>query len=173
VRADGDPRAMLPQIRHEIMAVDANVPISEDLPFSDALADRFQPVRMASTFLICFGALALLLSAIGLHGILAFIVSQRTREIGIRMALGAERRDVAGMILRKAGCLVLAGAMVGLIAAVASARFLASVLYGVRPHDPLVFLVAPVVLLGVALLASYLPARRAMGVAPMAALRHG
>jgi predicted permease len=172
VRVAGDPRAMLPQIRREIMAVDANVPISEDRPFSDALAERFQPVRMASTFLICFGALALLLSAIGLHGILAFTVSQRTREIGIRMALGAERRDVAGMILRQAGWLALAGALIGLIAAVASARFLASYLYGVRPHDPWVFLAAPVVLLGVALLASYLPARRAMGVDPMAALRH-
>jgi putative ABC transport system permease protein len=172
VRVAGDPRAMLPLIRKEIETVDPKVPISEDRPFRDWLADEFQPVRMAGTFVIGFGALALFLCAIGLHGILAFTVSRRTREIGIRMALGAERGEVARMILRQGTGLALLGAGIGIAAAFASARLLASFLYGVRPYDPATFIVAPVVMIGVALLASYLPTRRAMRVDPMTALRH-
>ncbi len=172
VRVRGDPAAMLPRIRKEILAVDSTVPISEDRPLIDALAEEFQPVRMASTFLVCLGALALFLSSIGLHGILAFTVSQRTREIGIRMALGAERSDVAGMIVRQGVSLAVTGAAIGAVAALASGRYLASFLYGVKTYDMLVFCMAPVVLVGFALLACYIPARRAMKVDPMVALRY-
>jgi predicted permease len=172
VRVAGDPATMLLLIRKEIAAVNPDVPISEDRPLTEWLDYSFQPVRVASTMLICFGALALFLSALGLYGVLAFTVSQRTREIAIRIALGAERSDVARLVVREGALLALAGAALGLIAAFASARFLASLLYGVLPYDPLTFLVGPVVLVGVALLASYLPARRAMRVDPMVALRY-
>jgi predicted permease len=172
VHVSGDPRAMLPAIRKAILEVDSNVPISEDRPFLDWLADEFQPVRMASAFLVCFGALALFLSMIGLHGILAFTVSQRTREIGIRIALGAERSDVGRMVVLQGLSLAFGGALIGTIAALASSRYLASFLYGVRAYDLFVWLIVPAVLICVALFASYLPARRVMHVDPMVALRY-
>jgi predicted permease len=172
IRVAGNPQVFLPQIRKTISAVDPNVPIFAVRSFRDALADEFQPVSMASTFVICFGALALFLSAIGLHGILAFYVGQRTREIGIRMALGAERSNVAGLVLRQAAALAFTGVVVGIVAALVSVRYLASFLYGVKPYDPLVFAGGAAVIVCVALLASYIPVRRAMRVDPMVALRY-
>ena len=118
-----------------------------------------------------FAGLAVLLASIGIYGVLAYIVGQRSREIGIRMALGARPGDILGMFLRKGVALAGAGIVAGLIASASTASLLASVLYGVRPHDPAVFLIVPVILLAVAALASYLPARRATKVHPMNALR--
>ena len=113
----------------------------------------------------------MLLASIGIYGVLAYIVGQRSREIGIRMALGARRGDILSMFLRKGVALAGMGIVAGLIASASTASLLASVLYGVRPHDPAVFLIVPVILLAVAALASYLPARRATKVDPMSALR--
>ncbi|HEV2386210.1 MAG TPA: ABC transporter permease [Candidatus Acidoferrales bacterium] len=171
VRMAGDPRAMLPLLRRTAASVDPNVPISEDRPMREWLADEFSPVRMAGTSLVCFAGLALLLSAIGLYGILAFTVSQRTREIAVRMALGAGRSGVAKQVVRRGALLGLTGTAIGLAAALAGGRLVASWLYGVRGYDPIALLAGPVLLIGVALVASYLPARRASSVDPAAALR--
>jgi predicted permease len=172
VRVTGDARTMLPAIRREIVSVDPNVPISEDRPLTEWLDYSFLSVRAAGTLLACFSALALFLSAIGLYGVLASAVSQRTREIAIRMALGAGRSDVAKMVVRQGATLALIGTAIGLAAAFASARLLASFLYGIGEHDVFTTLAMPAILLMVALLASYLPARRATRVDPMAALRY-
>jgi ABC-type antimicrobial peptide transport system permease subunit len=118
-----------------------------------------------------FAALAVLLASIGIYGLLAYVVGQRSREIGIRMALGARRDDILRMFLGKGVALAGAGIVAGLVVSASTASMMASLLYGVRPHDPAVFLIVPLLLLAVAALASYLPARRATKVNPMIALR--
>ena len=118
-----------------------------------------------------FAGLAVLLASIGIYGLLAYIVGQRSREIGIRMALGARRKDILSMFLRKGVALAGVGIVAGLVFSVSTASMMASLLYGVRPHDPAVFLIVPLLLLAVTALASYLPARRATKVDPMFALR--
>jgi len=112
-----------------------------------------------------------LLASIGIYGLLAYIVGQRSREIGIRMALGARREDILRMFLCQGFALAGVGIVAGLVFSASTASLMASLLYGVRPHDPAVFLIVPLLLLGVAALASYLPARRATKVDPMIALR--
>ncbi len=172
VRVAGDPAGMLPVLLREVAAVDAALPLSEAYPMTERLKFAFAPVRMATTALSFFGALAVFLSALGLYGVLAFAVSQRTREIGIRMALGAQPGNVMRMVLRQGALLALAGLGIGLSAAMLSSRMLASLLYGVPAHDAATFLQTSAVLLSVALLACWLPARRATKVDPMTALRY-
>jgi ABC-type antimicrobial peptide transport system permease subunit len=172
IRVTGDPRAMLRTIRREIAAIDPDVPISEDRPLTEWLDYTFGPVRAARTMLLSFSVLAVFLSAIGLYGVLASTVSQRTREIAIRMALGADRRDVGRLVVRQGAALALAGAAIGLGAALLSGRALAGFLYGIGWYDPVTVAATCAGLLGVALLAAYLPARRAMRVDPMVALRY-
>ncbi len=113
----------------------------------------------------------MLLASIGIYGLLAYMVSQRSREIGIRMALGARRDDVVKLFLQKGVVLASVGITAGVIVSASTASMMASLLYGVRPHDPVVFLVVPLLLLAVAVLASYIPARRAARVNPIVALR--
>ncbi|HEY6212842.1 MAG TPA: ABC transporter permease [Vicinamibacterales bacterium] len=172
VRVAGDPRAMLQTIRQAIAAADPSVPISEDRPLTEWLDYTFGPVRAAGRMLIAFSVLAVFLSAIGLYGVLASTVSQRTREIAIRMALGAESGDVARLVVRQGAVLALAGTGIGVVVALMSARALSSFLYGVSLYDPLTVVATCVGLIGIALVASYLPARRAMRVDPMVALRY-
>jgi putative ABC transport system permease protein len=171
VRVAGDPRAMLARIRRELAAVDPHVPISEDYPLVDRLSYEFQPLRVAMVLLLCLGALALVLSAIGVYSVVATAASHRTREMAIRMALGATRGNVGGLLVRQAARLAIGGVAVGLSAALASAHFLAALLYGVHASDLVSFAVAPIVLVAVTLLASYVPARRLMRVEPTEALR--
>jgi putative ABC transport system permease protein len=130
------------------------------------------PVFLAQSVLVGSGAMALFLSAIGLYAILAFAVSRRTREIGIRIALGAVPKDVITLLLWQGVGLVLIGTAIGLLMALATTRLLSSWLYGVRARDPMTFAVGAVLLIGVALLACYIPARRATKVDPMVALRY-
>jgi ABC-type antimicrobial peptide transport system permease subunit len=118
-----------------------------------------------------FAGLALLLASIGIYGLLAYMVGQRSREIGIRMALGARREVILRMFLLRGMVLAGAGVVAGLVLSAASAPLIASLLYGVRPHDPAVFLIVPLLLFAVAVLASYLPARRATKVDPLITLR--
>jgi ABC-type antimicrobial peptide transport system permease subunit len=118
-----------------------------------------------------FAGVALLLASIGIYGVLAYMVGQRSREIGLRMALGADRTDILKLIVIKGVVLSIIGIIAGVILSVSTAPLMASVLYGVRPHDPVVFLAVPLVLFAVAVLASYLPARRATQVDPLLALR--
>jgi len=134
IRVAGDPAAMLPLIRREIAAVDSSVPISEDMPMTRQVEGVYMPVRLSSTVLTCAGAVALFLSAIGLYGVLAFAVNRRTREIGIRMALGALPADVLKLVLSQGIRLAAAGTALGLIMAATLTRLLASWLYGIPPH---------------------------------------
>jgi putative ABC transport system permease protein len=172
VRSQGDPRAMLPLLRREILSVDPNVAISEALTVTEMTQNFFAPVKMAMGVLSYAGALALLLSAIGLYGVLALAVGGRTREIGIRRALGAPAAAVASLILREGLSLTLCGIALGLASAAALTRFLSGYLYGVAQHDLSTFVVVALLLTAVAFLACWIPARRAMKVDPLVALRH-
>jgi putative ABC transport system permease protein len=138
----------------------------------DAVADSIAPQRFSTVLLGFFGATALVLAAVGIYGVTAYSVSQRTREIGIRMALGAQARDVVRMVIGQGSRLVMVGIGLGLATSLVATRALASQLYGIRPSDPITFAAITGLLAGVALLAAYIPARRAMRVDPMLALRH-
>jgi putative ABC transport system permease protein len=159
------------QIRGAIQSLDPRLPMfgvtSMDQVLDASLASR----RFSANLVAGFAALALLLASIGIYGLLAYMVAQRSREIGIRMALGARRDDILRMFLRKGGALASVGIVAGLVISASTASMMASLLYGVRPHDPAVFLIVPLLLLAVAVLASYFPARRATKVDPMFALR--
>jgi predicted permease len=174
VRVSGgsDARAIVPALRREIAAIDASVPLSEDYALVDRVKYTYQPVRLARTALVAFAALALALSTIGLYGVLAFTVSHRTREIAIRMALGARRDDVARLVLGQSARLAAAGAALGIAGALAGARSLGALLYGVPRYDVVAFAAAPLVLGAVALVASWVPVRRAARVDQSVALRH-
>jgi len=160
-----------PQIRHEIQSIDPSLPIFDVSSMNDML-DRSLASRHFSADLVGgFAGLAVLLASIGIYGLLAYMVGQRSREIGIRMALGAGRGGILKLFLQKGIVLAGLGIVAGMVVSACTASMMTSLLYGVRPHDPAVFLIVPLLLLAVAALASYLPARRATKVSPMIALR--
>jgi predicted permease len=171
VRVAGDPSAMLPVLRREVLAVDPDVHLGQEMSLDERTWLTFQAERLMGNALSAAGSIALFLSAIGLYGLLAFAVSQRTRELGIRMALGAQRTDVLRLVIGQGLKLTLLGVTIGLVTAFALTRTLASYLYGVTAGDPLSFIGAALLLTLVALLACYLPARRATKVDPLVALR--
>jgi ABC-type antimicrobial peptide transport system permease subunit len=171
IRVTGDPAAMVPQIRSAVAAVDPVVPISEAHPLGDRVAYMFQPVRMARMMLTASAVLALGLCAVGLYGVLAFSVTQRTREIGVRVAIGASRRQIATLVVRDAIGVMAIGISVGLLLAWNSTQLVTSMLFGIAAHDVSAFVAAPLAIVLVAGLASYLPARRATRVSPLTALR--
>src|SRR5262249_39052211 len=159
------------QIRHEIQGIDPGLPIFGVCSMNDVLDRSLASRRFSADLVGGLAGLAVLLAAIGIYGLLAYMAGQRSREIGIRMALGAQREDILRMFLRKGVALAGVGVVAGLVFSASTASLMASLLYGVRPHDPAVFLIVPLVLLAVAALASYLPARHATKVNPMIALR--
>ena len=159
------------QIRHEIQSIDAGLPVFNVSSMNDILDRSLAARRFSADLVGGFAGLAVLLAAIGIYGLLAYLVGQRSREVGIRMALGARPGDILRMFLRKGVTLAGVGVVAGLVIAASTASLMASLLYGVRPHDPAVFLLVPLLLLAVAALASYLPAYRATQVNPIAALR--
>jgi putative ABC transport system permease protein len=166
------PAALLePQIRHEIQSIDPGLPVFGVSSMNDVLDRSLSSHRFSADLVGGFAGLAVLLASIGIYGLLAYMVGQRSREIGIRMALGARREDIMRMFLHRGGVLAGVGVVIGLVFAASSASVMASLLYGVRPHDPAVFLIVPLLLFAVAVLASYLPARRATKVDPLIALR--
>jgi predicted permease len=167
----GDADAMLPAILRAIAAIDPDVPMSEAQSLGARLDSQFAAVRGARTMLVTFGGLTLGLSMIGLYAALAFAVGERTREIAVRLALGASRADVARLVFRRGMAIVLLGIIAGVMACVIAGPFLAHMLYGVTPRDPLAITAGPVVLIAVAALAISLPARRAMKQSPIIALR--
>ena len=171
VRVDRDPQQMLPLLRREVRALDPEVAIAAERPFADMLRDSFAPVTLAMSALATAGTLGIFLSAIGLYGVLAVAVTQRTREIGIRMALGATANGVARLVIRDGSRLVLAGLALGTPLAFSSVGSLSDYLHGVTRNDPLTFGVATAVLGLVGLLACYIPARRAAKIDPVHALR--
>jgi putative ABC transport system permease protein len=172
VRTSGDPRALAGAIREQVLAVDPNQPVFDLKTMEERVAVTLETRRFAVVLLGIFGGLALLLAAIGLYGVLAFAVSQRTREIGIHMALGARARDVLLMVIKQGMSLVLVGAVLGVAGAYAVTRTMRSLLFEVGTTDPLTFVLVSVLLAVVGFVACYLPARRATKVDPLVALRY-
>ncbi len=168
----GDPSAMPEVFRREVKALDSNVPLFEAKTMQQHLGIMLFAPRMAAFLLSGFGILAMVLSTIGLYGVLAYSVARRTREVGIRVALGADRGRVVGMVVREGMTMVIVGVAVGLALSAVAMRPLAGLLHGVSAVDPLTFAGVAVMLTVVALLASYIPARRAANVDPMVALRY-
>ena len=160
-----------PQLRHEIQSIDPGLPVFNVSSMNDVLDRSLASRRFSADLVGGFAGLAVLLASIGIYGLFAYMVGQRSREIGIRMALGAQRDDILRMFLRKGVALAGVGIVAGVVVSASTASLMASLLYGVRPHDPAVFLIVPLLLFAVAVLASYLPARRATKVDPMIALR--
>jgi predicted permease len=172
MRASVDPRSLVAAIRTEVKAIDPRVPIFGVKTMDDHKTYALWAPNMAASFSLAFGVVAILLSAVGLYSVMAYIVSQRTREVGIRMALGANRADVMKLITRQGMKLAAVGVVIGLLMALALAQVLSSLLIGVSGYDVTTFLLVPTLLAAVALLACYLPARRATKVDPLVALRY-
>jgi putative ABC transport system permease protein len=172
VRAPGEPADLAPAIRQAVWSVDKDQPIVRVATMDQRLASSAAERRFALILFEAFGFAALVLVAIGLYGVLSATVTERTREIGVRLALGAQKSDVLGLILRQGLTLTLAGVGVGLLASWAATRLLIKLLYGVSATDPLVFSGVAFLLIAVALLACYVPARRAMKVNPLETLRY-
>ncbi|MEO6725679.1 MAG: ABC transporter permease [Blastocatellia bacterium] len=172
VRADTDPQKLIAAVRRELQRLDANLPISSAKTMTEHLALPLLPARFAAAAMGSFGLLALLLAAIGLYGVISYSVAQRTREIGVRIALGAQSRDVMKLILGQGMAVALAGVAIGLAASFALTRLMKMLLFGVSATDPLTFGGIALLLTVVALLACWIPARRAAKVDPMIALRY-
>jgi len=172
VRTTGDPKALAAAIRGTIAELDATLPVFDVKTFAEHLSFSLFPARVAATLLVSFGGLALLLAAVGTYGVAAYSVSQRTREIGIRMALGAARGDILKLMLSHGLKLASIGLVIGLAVAFSFTRLMETVLYGVSATDAVTFVSISVLLEGVVLAASFIPARRALAVDPMVALRY-
>ena len=166
------PAAIVPALRGAVAAVDKDIPLLDVRTQQEQIDDTTKEERIFASLTSGFGVLALILACIGIYGIMAYAISQRTNEIGIRMALGAQPGRVLRMVLREAWWLALIGVAAGLGAALAMGRLITSMLYGLKPWDPVTLVLASLLLVGVAMLASWVPARRAAGVEPMEALRH-
>jgi putative ABC transport system permease protein len=172
VRTASDPLSLAGAITEAVHRFDPNLPVTQITTMDALLADSVSPRRFSSVLVAIFAGLALLLAAIGIYGVMSYTVSQRTQEIGVRMALGAQIGDVRGMILGQSLKLTLIGVVLGLAGALGVARFLASLVFGIGTHDAGTFAGVALLLVLVALAASWIPARRAMHVDPMVALRH-
>jgi putative ABC transport system permease protein len=171
-RTDAEPASLSAGVRQAVRAVDPELPVYSVRTLESIVADRTAQRRLAVLLISVFAALALLLAAVGIYGVMSYAVSQRTQEIGIRMALGAEERQILRMVLRHGTAMALAGVGIGLVAALGLARLITRLLFQTSATDPPTFSVVPLLLLLVALLACYLPARRAARVDPMVALRY-
>jgi len=172
LRTVGSPQALVRPVRKAVEGIDKNQPLSETTTMDEVIAGLVAPRRFQMVLLGLFALLALVLAAVGIYGVISYSCSQRVHEFGIRLALGAERRDLLRMVIRQGAKLGLVGVCVGIGGALVLTRFLSSMLYGVKPTDPFTLLGVSLILAAVALLASYIPARRATKVDPMVALRY-
>jgi putative ABC transport system permease protein len=171
VRTAGDPSGLLATAQREVQSLDRTMPLLNPATISQLIREGLWAARMGAALLAVFGLLALILASVGIYGVLAFSVSQRTSEFGIRLALGARPSDVLRLALGQTLALVAAGALIGVTGGLIVTRMVTNLLYGVSAVDPMTFVGMPLLLLLVALLASYLPARRATKIDPMIALR--
>jgi putative ABC transport system permease protein len=172
VRTDGNPAGLTAGVRSQVLSIDKDQPVSRIRTLEQVISESVAKQRFAMLLLGIFAMVALVLAGVGLYGVMSYAVTQRTHEIGIRMALGAQQRDVLKLVVGHGMILALVGVAIGLIASLALTRVMTTLLFGVSATDPLTFLAIPALLAGVALLASFMPARRAMKVDPMVALRY-
>lgn len=172
LRTDGDPKSLIPAVRSQIAGVDPDLPLFDVEPLEQLIGDSILGIAYVAVMMGVLGAIALVLAAVGVYGVMSYAVTERTNEIGIRMAMGASAGDIQGMILRKGALLTIIGLGIGLPIAFALASALSSLLFGVKATDPMAFIGVPLVLASVAALACYLPARRALRVDPIVALRY-
>jgi putative ABC transport system permease protein len=171
VRTGGEPGAVIAAVRRELQALDARVAFAAVRPMVALIEPQLAPWRIGTFIFTLFGILGALLAGVGLYGVVSFVVAQRTREFGVRIALGAQRRDVLRLVLRHGARLVGAGLLAGAVVAALSTRLFVSLMFGVSVLDPLVYLAMATLLSVVALVAAYVPALRATRVDPMEALR--
>jgi ABC-type antimicrobial peptide transport system permease subunit len=171
VRTAGDPLTMTTSVREAFRRVDSTLPLFHLRTQEDQILRSIAQERLFANLALLLGAVALALSGIGLYGLLAYAVTRRTPEIGVRIALGAERRQVRWMILRQSLALVVAGVVLGIPAARAMTSYLESLLFGLSPTDPRALAAAAVIMTVVAIAAAYIPARRASRIDPLTALR--
>jgi putative ABC transport system permease protein len=171
VRTSGNPVSALPPVREVVRRIDPLLPMAEVKPMTDYLGDSVARRRFFTATLGIFASVALVLAMVGLYGALAFSVNQRTREIGVRVALGAQRDAVLRMVLREGLQVTFFGLAVGAVAALAVTQVLSTMLYGVSPRDGMTFALTAIALVVIAVVASYVPARRALSVDPVEALR--
>ncbi|HEX8748974.1 MAG TPA: FtsX-like permease family protein, partial [Pyrinomonadaceae bacterium] len=173
VRTSGDdPVRLINTIRQQVLALDRNQPVFNARSMEQVIAESIASRRFAMLLMTIFAVVALLMASVGIYGVMSYSVTQRTHEIGIRMALGASARDVLKMVVGQGMLLVLIGLGCGLLGAFAVTRVMSSMLFGVSTTDPLTFMVISLLLALVAFLACYIPARRATRVDPMTALRY-
>jgi putative ABC transport system permease protein len=171
VRTQQDPASIIGAARSAIRELDATLPVRNVQTMDEVLSTAVAPARWSSTLLGVFAGVALVIAVLGVFGVLSYIVTQRTRELGIRIALGASSRQVQRMVVTRGLALVVSGIVLGLLGAVLLTRFMASLLFGVTATDPLTFAGVAALLAAAAVVASYLPARRATRVDPILALR--
>ena len=172
VRTAGDPLAAIGAVREAVRNIDPNLPLMKVSTQMEQVEQRFVQEKLFARAYALFGGLALLIASVGLFGLMSYRVARRTNEIGIRMALGAQREDVLRLVMRESMTLVSVGVVVGLVAAFASSRFVATLLFGLAPTDTLSMALAVTAMMGVSAVAGYLPARRAARVDPMIALHY-
>lgn len=172
IRTQGDPMKLARDVENQVWTLDKNQAVSFLMPLAALASESVSTQRVVGILLAVFAGLALMLAAVGIYAVVSFSAAQRTQEIGVRLALGANATDVLAMIAGQAMLPISAGLTVGMISAVGLVHFLAGLLYGVRPLDPAVFIGVALVLSGAAALASYMPARRATQIDPMIALRY-
>lgn len=172
IRTAGAPASMIPAARQAVLSVDRDVPISDVQTLEDIVAEHSAGRRMAATLLGIFAAIALVLAAVGIYGVISYGVSQRIHEIGIRMALGAQQQQILRMVMKQGSLVAATGLILGLTAAFGLTRFLGSLLFEIGTLDPTTFSIVPLILMCVVLLACYVPARRATRIDPMNALRN-
>jgi predicted permease len=172
VRTSGRPEAVISSVRTQVQSLDTNIALTNVNTIGELIDQGLWAPRVGAALLSVFGALALLLAVVGVYGVLSYSVNQQTREIGIRMAMGAQTGRVLQLVVGQGMRLALAGLILGLLIALAAMRVLSSLLFGVSAHDPLIFVVVSLVLVGAAILACYIPARHATKVDPMIALRY-
>ncbi|MDX6576146.1 MAG: putative transport system permease protein, partial [Blastocatellia bacterium] len=172
IRSTQEPTLLASAVRSEVYALDSKLPVSNIKPVRQMIDERISPKRLMTYILAVFALIALLLASIGIYGVMSYAVTQRTREIGVRMALGAQAVDVLKLVVKNGMTMAIIGVAIGLAGAYALTRLLANLLFKVAPTDLLTFAVVTVSLIVVALLACYIPARRATKVSPLAALRY-